>query len=124
MFDHLTITVKNYDLARSFYEIVLAPMGYGSVYEEDGVVTAFGETDPVFWIAQADKNHPASANTHIAFSVSSRELVDTFYDLALKEGGRDNGAPGLRPEYEDNYYAAFVIDHDGNNIEAVCRNEE
>ncbi|MEK7102944.1 MAG: VOC family protein [Patescibacteria group bacterium] len=124
MFDHITITVKNYDLARSFYEIVLAPLGYTSLYEEDGIVTGFGETRPMFWIAQSDKSHPVSANVHLSFSVEDRELVDLFYEQAIKEGGKDNGAPGLRPEYEENYYAAFVIDHDGNNIEALCRTEE
>ncbi len=124
MFDHITLTVKNYDLSRSFYEIVLAPLGYTSQYEEDGIVVGFGESYPKFWIAQSDKSHPVSTNVHIAFSVESRELVDTFYETAIKEGGKDNGAPGLRPEYEENYYAAFVIDHDGNNIEALCRNED
>ena len=124
MFDHITLTVKNYDLARSFYELVLAPLGYASLYEDDGVVTGFGDERPMFWIAQGDKSHPTSTNVHVSFSVEERALVDLCYEHALKEGGKDNGAPGLRPEYEENYYAAFVIDHDGNNIEFICRNEE
>jgi predicted lactoylglutathione lyase len=74
--------------------------------------------DPVFWI----RNRPSSiARVHVAFLASSRLSVDSFYREALRAGGAGNGEPGLRPQYAENYYAAFVIDPDGNNIEAVCR---
>jgi predicted lactoylglutathione lyase len=72
-------------------------------------------------VAVTDADHPVSKNIHIAFASKKHELVDAFYAAAIKAGGADNGAPGLRPEYDKNYYAAFVLDPDGNNIEAVCR---
>jgi predicted lactoylglutathione lyase len=73
---------------------------------------------PEFWLARGE---PGSMPVHIAFRVSSRALVDAFYNAAIAAGGRDNGAPGLRPQYHPNYYGAFVLDPDGHNIEAVCR---
>jgi len=78
----------------------------------------FGETSqPDFWIGPGSVNNPP---THLAFRVSSRKLVDAFYRAALEAGGRDNGAPGLQPHYRPDYYAAFVLDLDGHNFEAVC----
>jgi len=81
-------------------------------------VAGFGELQkPDFWISQGSPNKPPM---HIAFQVSRRALVDAFYHAALAAGGRDNGAPGLRPQYHPDYYGAFVLDPDGHNIEAVC----
>ena len=78
----------------------------------------FGEGDKAyFWIGTAAK---AKGGAHVAFTTANRGAVDAFYASALRAGGRDNGKPGLRPHYHDNYYAAFVLDPDGNNIEAVC----
>ena len=73
---------------------------------------------PEFWLSQGK---PGNLPMHIAFRVGSRTLVDSFYQAALAAGGRDNGAPGPRPRYDPDYYGAFVLDPDGNNIEAVCR---
>jgi catechol 2,3-dioxygenase-like lactoylglutathione lyase family enzyme len=85
-------------------------------------VAGFGEPPkPDFWIGQGAPNKPP---IHIAFQVSRRALVDAFYHAALAAGGRDNGAPGLRPQYHPDYYGAFVLDPDGHNIEAVCHTLE
>jgi predicted lactoylglutathione lyase len=82
----------------------------------DGI--GYGQDHPVFWI---DRFHPHSAKQHTAFGAKSRTEVDAFYAAALKAGGIDNGGPGLRKQYGHGYYAAFVLDPDGNNIEAVYR---
>ena len=124
MFDHITITVSDFQQSKAFYEACLAPFGYRSLFGEDGVYAGFGSTRPQFWISQRDDTHPTVTKTHIAFSCSTRELVDAFYTAAIAAGGKDNGKPGLRPEYHENYYGAFVIDPDGNNIEAVNGNEK
>jgi len=73
---------------------------------------------PFFWIGNGKR--PVGA-LHVAFTAASRSQVDAFYQAALRAGGRDNGGPGLRPHYHPNHYAAFILDPDGNNIEAVCR---
>lgn len=121
MFDHVTITVQNYEKSRDFYEKVLGFLGVKSLYEEKGIVTGFGSDRPMFWVAAADEDHLATQKVHVAFECKNHELVDEFHRVALEAGATDNGAPGLRPEYHKNYYAAFVLDPDGNNIEAVCR---
>ena len=77
----------------------------------------FGAGRPFFWIGTGGK---VSVGTHVAFAAESRKIVDEFYAAAMAAGGRDNGKPGLRPHYHENYYGAFVLDPDGNNIEAVC----
>ena len=83
-----------------------------------GAAAGFGaEGKPFFWISTGD--HPKGA-LHVAFAAASRAVVDEFYKAAIAAGGRDNGAPGLRPHYHANYYGAFVFDPDGNNVEAVC----
>ena len=80
------------------------------------VVVGYGRDHPVFWLTEAESNVPL----HVAFSARSRAEVDAFYKAALAAGGRDNGGPGLRPEYTPTYYAAFVLDPDGTNVESVC----
>jgi catechol 2,3-dioxygenase-like lactoylglutathione lyase family enzyme len=123
MLDHMGFGVSDYVRARTFYEKALAPLGIGVVMEvrpEEGGHSALGlgkEGRPFFWIALGN----VSANIHVAFVANSRAEVDAFYAAALAAGGRDNGAPGLRAHYHANYYAAFVLDPDGHNIEAVCR---
>ena len=77
----------------------------------------FGAGRPFFWIGTGGK---VSVATHVAFATESRKIVDEFYSAAIAAGGHDNGKPGLRPHYHENYYGAFVLDPDGNNIEAVC----
>lgn len=121
MIDHLAVDVSDIARSRRFYEAALAPLGYRVLSEqsgEGGSVVLFSDGgEPDFIIAHKDR--PAEA-THIAFRAASRAMVDTFHAAALKAGGRDNGPPGLRPDYGPTYYAAFVLDPDGFNIEAVC----
>ena len=123
MIDHTGISVKNLALSRKFYESVLATLGYIVRLELDSAV-GFGATEPEtgddpggdFWISTGD---PSLPRNHIAFRAKSVAQVVAFYEAALAAGARDNGAPGLRPHYHINYYATFVFDPDGYNIEAV-----
>lgn len=124
MIDHTGISVSDFTKSRAFYGAALAPIGYALIMELSAAqtghtdVAGFGEPPkPDFWISRGTPNQPP---IHIAFRVSTRAQVDAFYQAAIAAGGRDNGAPGLRPHYHPNYYAAFVLDPDGHNIEAVC----
>lgn len=123
MIDHMGLPVSDIDEAAEFYEAVLAPLGYGLEVEieEEGEVAfaAFGlPGEPAFFIVASGQ--PVNARLHVAFKADDRAAVRAFHMAALAAGGTDNGAPGLRPHYHDNYYAAYVIDPDGHNIEAVC----
>lgn len=124
MIDHSGLTVSDFRKSKTFFARALAPIGYELIMELSAAVTGhvdvagFGvPPKPDFWIAAGKPNDPP---VHIAFRVTSRTLVDAFYEAAIAAGGRDNGAPGLRPHYHANYYGAFVLDPDGHNIEAVC----
>lgn len=124
MIDHTGIVVSDFERSKTFYQQALAPIGYQLMMEFSAAVTGhtdvagFGEPPkPDFWISRGDPNVPP---LHIAFGTDKRALVDAFYQAALAAGGRDNGAPGLRPHYHPDYYAAFVLDPDGHNIEVVC----
>ena len=119
MIDHLTLTVRDLGQSRPFYEAVLAPLGYRVVMEFEGTC-GFGDTKPYLWMRQGD---PPTTPQHIAFVARRRSDVDAFHAAALQAGGRDNGAAGLRPDYHATYYAAFVIDPDGHNLEAVNHRE-
>jgi catechol 2,3-dioxygenase-like lactoylglutathione lyase family enzyme len=124
--DHIGMSVRDIARATEFYRKALAPLGIGVVMEvsaEDtgsGAAVGFGANwKPFFWIGESF--HPAGdQQIHLAFTAPSREAVDAFYAAAIAAGGKDNGPPGLRPHYHENYYGAFVLDADGNNIEAVC----
>ena len=119
MIDHTSLTVSDFAKSRAFFERALKPLGYKVMREFPGVA-GFGEGERAdFWIAQG-KPQP----THLAFLAANRKLVDEFYKAAIAGGGRDNGGPGLRTQYHPDYYAAFVHDPDGNNIEVVCRRHE
>jgi catechol 2,3-dioxygenase-like lactoylglutathione lyase family enzyme len=116
--DHTNVNVSNFEKSKIFYTNVLASLGYELLHEFDGSVAGFGiDGKPDFWIGKGDVNTP---RIHIAFRAETREMVQTFYGVALEEGGEDNGAPGLRTHYHPDYYGAFVLDPDGHNIEAVC----
>jgi len=117
MIDHVTAKVGDFEQAKSFYVQALGPLGYSLKAEFPGAA-GFGAADsaPDFWIGTNEER----GATHIAFSAKDRAAVDAFYDAATAAGAKDNGAPGLRPHYHESYYAAFVHDADGNNIEAVC----
>jgi catechol 2,3-dioxygenase-like lactoylglutathione lyase family enzyme len=114
MLDHIGLRTTQFDTLVAFYKAVLAPLGYGLVMEFPGAA-GFGRDTPDFAIGQAE----AASNVHLAFIGKARAEVDAFHAAALAHGGKDNGAPGLR-DFAPNYYAAFVIDPDGNNIEVVC----
>jgi catechol 2,3-dioxygenase-like lactoylglutathione lyase family enzyme len=123
MIDHMGFSVGDYARAKAFYERALAPLGYTLITEvtaqETGQAAAgFGSGGkPDFWIGREGK---LEKPVHVAIVAQARPAVDAFYQAALAAGGRDNGPPGLRPHYHQNYYAAFVLDPDGHNIEAVC----
>jgi catechol 2,3-dioxygenase-like lactoylglutathione lyase family enzyme len=123
MIDHIGFSVSDYPRAKAFYEKALSPLGYVLVKEvqqdeNDAKAAGFGANGkPDFWIGgEGGLNKPV----HIAIVAKDRPTVDAFYQAALAAGARDNGAPGLRAHYHPNYYGAFVLDADGNNIEAVC----
>lgn len=124
MIDHIGLHVRDVARATEFYLKALAPLGIGIVMQVSAEETGHGAAvgfgaglKPFFWIGQSGE---PSGPLHVAFAAESRAAVDTFYHAALQAGGTDNGPPGLRPEYHANYYGAFVLDRDGNNIEAVC----
>jgi catechol 2,3-dioxygenase-like lactoylglutathione lyase family enzyme len=123
MLDHVGIEVSDIERSKAFYEAALAPLGISLVMEPVPVAAGFGSDlgygpKPYFWIMA--RGHPAVSGAHVAFGAEDRETVDAFYAAALAAGGTDNGAPGPRPIYHPSYYGAFVLDPDGNNVEAVC----
>ena len=116
MIEHTGIFVSNYKRAKEFYTKALKPLGY-KVSMEFGEAAGFkqgGHTD--FWIIK--KARPQKS--HVAFRGSNRQAIRKFHEAAMRSGGKDNGKPGLRKDYSPDYYAAFILDKDGNNIEAVC----
>ncbi len=123
MINHLTITVIDYQKSVDFYTASLATIGIVPLFADDNVVTGFGLNRPMFWVGVADEAHQPSKNVHIAFTAKSHAEVDEWHKVAIENGGVDNGVPGIRLEYHDDYYAAFVIDQDGNNVEVVCGND-
>jgi catechol 2,3-dioxygenase-like lactoylglutathione lyase family enzyme len=118
MLDHVTVGVTDIARAIAFYDLALAPLGITRLYAEGEAFAGYGIGEKAFfWIGLK----AAQINgVHIAFGAANRAAVDAFYAAALAAADRDNGAPGLRPHYHDNYYGAFVLDPDGHNIEAVC----
>ncbi len=118
MFDHIGITVSNVERSRAFYSAALAPLGIREVMQFEKFI-GFGVDKPQFWILEG-RAAQSQPRTHVAFAAQSRLEVDTFHRAALAAGAKDNGPPGLRPDYHEHYYGAFVLDPDGNNIEAVC----
>lgn len=128
MIDHSGFNISNPEKSRAFYEKALAPLGYKLIiqipteFTGGKFVAGFGvPPKPDFWIGEGTPNTP---RIHIAFQAENRKVVDEFYKAALAAGGKDNGAPGLRPHYHKDYYGAFVLDPDGHNIEAVCHTPE
>lgn len=124
MLDHVGLAVTDISRARTFYDAALKPLGYELIFEVGPEVTITGGTwlgygpkgKPVLWVGD---NLKPGQGSHVAFEAESRAMVRAFHAAALAAGGTDNGAPGLREEYADNYYAAFVLDPDGINLEAV-----
>jgi catechol 2,3-dioxygenase-like lactoylglutathione lyase family enzyme len=119
MLDHIGMPVSDLPKSKAFFQAALAPLGY-TVMMDFGEAIGLGKDRPDFWIARGT----ISAKSHIAFTAPNRATVKAFYAAALAAGGKDNGGPGLRPQYHPNYYGAFVYDRDGNNIEVVCHQPE
>jgi catechol 2,3-dioxygenase-like lactoylglutathione lyase family enzyme len=124
--DHLGINAVDFEKSKAFYAAALKPLGIWQL-QDYGMAVGYGETHPFLWLASSPMGGPpgpfaaeTSAHLHLAFSAKDRAAVDAFYAAAIAAGGTDNGKPGLRPEYHENYYGAFVLDPDGHNIEAVC----
>lgn len=124
MIDHTGIAVTDLDRSRAFYTKALAPLAIDLVMEVSAEQTGgnahagFGaHGKAAFWIGSGVR---PSGPAHFAFAAPSRAAVEAFYRAAIAAGGKDNGPPGLRPHYHTSYYAAFILDPDGNNIEAVC----
>jgi catechol 2,3-dioxygenase-like lactoylglutathione lyase family enzyme len=123
MIDHITFGVADFDRSTAFYDRAFAPLGVQRVVDvpvehSGGVrVSGYGDSRPWFWIAE---ENATTGMMHIALQAQSRAEVDAFHAAAIRAGGTDNGAPGLRAHYHPDYYAAFVRDPDGHNIEAVC----
>ncbi len=115
--DHLGFNVTDFAKSRAFYVAALAPLDLAPAMEGEQWAGFGRNGKPEFWIGAGG---PSPTGIHVAFVAANRAVVRAFYAAALAAGGRDNGAPGLRPQYHPNYYGAFVLDPDGHNIEAVC----
>lgn len=119
MIDHLEICVTDLQGSKDFYQKTLEPLGYKLAFENEEIISFLATDSPHpggdFWMGIGN-----SQPVHLAFLAHSRNAVDCFYQAGLQAGARDNGAPGLRKSYHPPYYAAFLLDPDGNNIEAVC----
>jgi catechol 2,3-dioxygenase-like lactoylglutathione lyase family enzyme len=121
MIDHISVGVRDIATAKKFYDAALQPLGYECLSQSEGSL-GYGRGAVEYWIITVQ--HPvgsdAQSGLHICFSAPTRRSVDSFHTAALKAGGGDNGAPGIRADYDANYYAAFVVDPDGYRIEAHC----
>ncbi len=116
MLDHVSLRVRDFDRVLSFYRAALAPLGYLTVMEFPGTAGLGEPGKPDLWLTLSDQElNP----THLAFT-ADRAQVDAFHAAALTAGGTDNGGPGVRTDYHPHYYAAFVVDPEGNNVEVVC----
>ena len=124
MIDHTGLVVRDLQKSKTFYQKLLASIGYELLMEfpkevtQTTAVAGFGEHGkPDFWLSEGNPNEP---RVHVAFRVKRRDLVERFHHAGIQAGGKDNGGPGLRPHYHPNYYGAFILDPDGHNVEAVC----
>jgi catechol 2,3-dioxygenase-like lactoylglutathione lyase family enzyme len=120
MLDHVTLRTPQFERLAAFYEAALAPLGASKMMAFDDAAGFGRDAMPTLWLGASTEGSP---RTHVAITAPSRAAVDAFYAAALAAGATDNGPPGLR-EYGPNYYAAFVYDPDGNNLEAVCHAAE
>ncbi len=120
MLDHVSIGVRNLAITKRFYDAALQPLGYECLSEGDASL-GYGKGAVVLWISVTERPVPADAQSglHFCLSAPNRRSVDSFHAAALQAGGRDNGAPGVRTDYDPGYYAAFVVDPDGYRLEAM-----
>jgi catechol 2,3-dioxygenase-like lactoylglutathione lyase family enzyme len=121
MIDHVSIAVRDLKAAEVFYTALLAPLGLSKLREWPDAAIGYGKKYPEFWINRRTNKEAAGddSGAHVCLRATSTKAVDAFHASAIANGGASDGAPGLRPEYNDRYYAAFVSDADGNRIEAV-----
>jgi len=121
MINHVSVGVRDLARTKRFYDAALAPLGYKCLSEGPASL-GYGSAAVAFWISVADRPVPAdtSSGLHFCFTAPTRKSVDAFYAAALSAGGRDNGKPGVRADYDPTYYAAFVVDPDGYRVEAYC----
>jgi catechol 2,3-dioxygenase-like lactoylglutathione lyase family enzyme len=120
MIDHTAVNVSDLEASKRFYDEALKPLGYSLAFEVGDFLGYAEGPMPSFGVVRRDP----TGGGHVAFGCDNRATVDAFFEAATKAGGRDNGAPGVREHYHASYYAAFVHDLDGNNIEAVCHKPE
>lgn len=118
MYDHIGLKVAALDVSVRFYSAALAGLGFVKGYADDSVAGIGPADAPGLWLYASKA--AGGPGVHVAFRAATRAAVDAFFRDGIKAGGRDNGAPGVRADYSPNYYAAFLIDPDGNNVEAVC----
>ena len=118
MIEHISVPVKNFKKAKKFYVAALKPLQYRLNMEFDGAAGFMEGGHTSFWIVKK----PHKEKTHVAFRAKNKDAVKAFHKAALKAGGKNNGKPGLRKDYSPDYYAAFILDPEGNNIEEVCFN--
>ena len=121
MIDHISIAVRDIKAAEVFYTALLASLGFSKLREWPDAAIGYGKKYPEFWINGRPEMTSVTADggVHICLRAASTEMVDAFHAAALAGGGTSDGAPGLRAQYHDRYYAAFIRDADGNRIEAV-----
>jgi len=121
MIDHLTLKVRDLARSKAFFAAALAPLGYEVLMEFPGMLGMGADKKPDLWLSQDPEN---ARPTHLALCAPSRKAVDAFHVAALAAGGKDNGRPGIRADYHPTYYAAFVLDENGHNLEAVVHRPE
>ena len=118
MFDHVGLRTPRLDASIRFYETALAPLGHRLASRDEQGAGLGPPGAPALWLSRV--NGQSGSSVHLAFTAPDRQAVDRFHAAGLEAGGRDNGPPGARPDYGPRYYAAFLLDPDGNNVEAVC----
>ena len=125
MIDHLSIGVRDVARAKQFYDAALAPLGYTCLSAGESSL-GYGRDAAALWVIAAERPVAADdkSGLHVCFGAPTRKSVDAFHAAAIAAGGKDNGKPGLRADYGDSYYAAFVVDPDGYRLEAYCGRAE
>jgi catechol 2,3-dioxygenase-like lactoylglutathione lyase family enzyme len=121
MINHVSVGVQDLSRAGRFYDAALAPLGYKRLFDSAEAL-GYGADSPSLWVMRVERPVPAdeASGLHLCFDAPNRASVDRFHEAAVKAGGRDNGKPGLRKDYGDNYYAAFITDPDGYRLEGYC----